>query len=399
MSQPKNIRKTPPDPEEAPTVAHVAECYVHGSENWIHTQVSHLREHAPFVLTGKTKNHEQLDWVPPCYKTFGRPLPVRAVDRIGEGVLGYRPTRRWHLYRHDATLIHAHFGPMGVKILPLAAAADVPLVTTFYGYDLSLLPEREPEWRSRYQTLFERGTHFLVEGGHMKEQLVELGCPREKVTVQHLGVDVEAFPVEKRTRSREEPLRILVAGRFTEKKGIPDAINAFGQFIHGGGNGKLTIVGGLRHDAKDQAARKKIRALVDEQNVTDRVTVKEFLPHDQLVEMYTRHHVFLSPSVHASDGDNEGGAPVSIIEASATGMPIVGTWHCDIPEVVQHDKTGLLAREGDVEELAAHLDTLYRDRSLLKEMGQAGRDHVEREYDARTQGKRLDELYKEIREE
>jgi colanic acid/amylovoran biosynthesis glycosyltransferase len=286
---------------------------------------------------------------------------------------------------------------MGVRTLPLATACNIPLITTFYGYDLSLLPEREPQWCDRYQTLFDQGTHFLVEGSHMRDQIIDLGCPEEKVTVHHLGVDTKTFPVEKRSRPNNEPLRVLVAGRFTEKKGFPDAIKAFGRFVRRGGDGELTIVGGLRNDAEDQAARRQIWSIVKDLGLTERVTLRGFLPHEQLLELYIRHHVFLSPSVHASDGDNEGGAPVTIIEASATGMPIVGTWHCDIPEVVKPNRTGLLAQEGDIDQLADHLDTLYRDQILLKEMGSAARERVGREYNAQTQGRRLDRLYQKIR--
>lgn len=396
MNVPRLSRPDSPPSNEAPVVAHFAGCYVHGSQNWIHTQVKYLRKHTPIVLTGQTKNLDQLDQVPPYYKTLGRPLPVRGFDRIGKALLGYRPTFRWQLHRWNATLIHAHFGPKGYKALPLAESHGAPLITTFYGYDLSRLPNEEPEWRDRYRTLFERGAHFLTEGHHMKKRLTEFGCPAEKITVQHLGVEVDNLPFQPRSRSEEKPLRVLAAGRFTEKKGFPDAIRAFALFLKRGGSGTLTIIGGRRDPEKDKEARQKLQRIVDDHGIGDHVHFLDFLPHDELIEAYLDHHVLLSPSIEAANGDNEGGAPVTLIEASATGMPIVSTWHCDIPEVVQHEETGLLAEEEDTETLTRHLHTLWKDPDQLRTMGVAAHKHIEGEYAAKKQGKRLDSIYKAV---
>jgi colanic acid/amylovoran biosynthesis glycosyltransferase len=120
------------------------------------------------------------------------------------------------------------------------------------------------------------------------------------------------------------------------------------------------------------------------------------VPHDELVSAYYDHHLLLAPSVTASDGDVEGGAPVTLIEAQATGLPVVSTFHCDIPEVVVDGKTGLLAPERDVSELARHLLILDRHSERLSEMGAAGRRHVEANYNASRQGSKLAQRYRSL---
>ena len=93
-----------------------------------------------------------------------------------------------------------------------------------------------------------------------------------------------------------------------------------------------------------------------------------------------KHHIFLSPSIHASNGDTEGGAPVAIIETSTSGMPIISTYHCDIPEVVIDEKSGYLMPERDVDALAERLEFLITNSGIWKQMGQKGREHIEENY-------------------
>lgn len=121
-----------------------------------------------------------------------------------------------------------------------------------------------------------------------------------------------------------------------------------------------------------------------------------YQPHAVLLEEAYRHHIFLSPSVTASDGDTEGGVPVAIIEMAATGMLVISTSHCDIPEVIQHQVTGLLARERDAEGLAVNLRWLIQHQDCWIPILEKGRRHLEAEYDACKQGLRLAQVYREI---
>jgi colanic acid/amylovoran biosynthesis glycosyltransferase len=111
-----------------------------------------------------------------------------------------------------------------------------------------------------------------------------------------------------------------------------------------------------------------------------------------------RHHIFLSPSVTASDGDTEGGAPVSLIDMAASGMPIVSSRHCDIPEVILDGVSGLLADERDVDGLVAHLRWLIEHPDEWRPMLDAGRRRMEKEYHAKVQGERLAEVYASLLE-
>jgi colanic acid/amylovoran biosynthesis glycosyltransferase len=118
-----------------------------------------------------------------------------------------------------------------------------------------------------------------------------------------------------------------------------------------------------------------------------------YQPPEVLREEAYRHHIFLSPSRSSADGDTEGGAPVSLIEMAATGMPIVSTRHADIPTVVRSGESALLAEEGNVEELSECLFRLATHPEDWERMGAAGRLHVEQECNALVQGRKLARLY------
>jgi colanic acid/amylovoran biosynthesis glycosyltransferase len=126
------------------------------------------------------------------------------------------------------------------------------------------------------------------------------------------------------------------------------------------------------------------------------VNMMGYCSHAKMIEIAYKHHVFLSPSVHAADGDSEGGAPVSIIEMAASGMPIVSTFHCDIPEVIDHGISGLLAPERDVETLIQHLTWLVKNPEKWSKLIYAARAHIEAEYDMETQALKLEKIYRKL---
>jgi colanic acid/amylovoran biosynthesis glycosyltransferase len=268
-------------------------------------------------------------------------------------------------------------------------------VVTFYGQDLTYLPRLDPRWLDRYRQMFAEIDVILCEGPHMASKVVELGCPEEKVRVHRLGVDIDGIGFESRVKDAGEPLKVLMAASFTEKKGIPSGLSALGR-IRDEVDFKVTVIGGANDTPRNQAEKRRIQVAIDECDIRDRVELIGYQSHEALMKAAYDHHVFLSPSVHAEDGDTEGGAPVTIIEMAATGMPVVSTRHCDIPSVVLDGKSGLLAEEHDIDGIAAHLRTLAADSERWIEMGKIGRQHVEARYDMRQQGEALAAIYRSL---
>jgi colanic acid/amylovoran biosynthesis glycosyltransferase len=158
----------------------------------------------------------------------------------------------------------------------------------------------------------------------------------------------------------------------------------------------LTVIGDSSGARREEDEKRKIMETVRRHKLEDSVTFLGFQSHDRFIEELYKHHLFISPSITASDGDTEGGSPVAITEASASGMPVISTRHCDIPEVVVHSKTGLLSEEKDVAGLHKSILHFIKDKDALKECGSMGRAHIESKYNISRQLLELDRIYRSL---
>ncbi len=373
------------------------QCWLPQTETWLYTQVRSLPDDIEStVACERTANLDQFP--------FPRIRCLKDLPRIAQ--IGDRALRKLGLRHHlefavgagrraGARVLHSHFGIVGWRDLGLARRLRAAHAVTFYGVDVRYYPESDARWYARYQTMFDRVDAVLCEGPFMGESILKLGCPREKLRVHHLGVDLAMMPFAPLAWEPGQPLRVLMSGSFREKKGFPDAIEALGR-IQNDVALEITIIGDEHGLPSTVIEKQKILGAIARHGLGARTRLLGYQPYRVVMEEARRHHVFLSPSVTGSDGDTEGGAPVSLIEMSAMGLMIVSTTHCDIPGVVLHGRTGLLAGEHNVDELVAHLRWVIANPSRWAEMRAAARAHIEAEFEARRQGERLAAIYREI---
>jgi colanic acid/amylovoran biosynthesis glycosyltransferase len=381
-------------------VDYIAGSYLSITETWIYGQIQNLSRYHPIVYAYRTENRD----VYPLADIRSLGLKDGLGDLrtfINKGwnrLFGFYPGFLFFLRRDKPDLVHAHYGPSGYRFLRLKKMFRLPLITTFYGYDLSMLPKQSPSWKRKYKKLFRRGNVFLVEGSHMKESLIELGCSGEKIIVQHLGVDLEKITFMSRELAADNEIKVLIAGSFREKKGIPYAIEAIGRIKQSRPDIslRLTIIGDSSGREREEKQKEKILSAIQKHGLSDCVKMMGYQPHAVFISELYSHHLFLSPSVQASDGDTEGGAPVSIIEASASGMPVLSTIHCDIPEVVINGEGGYLVPERNIDALAERLEFLVINHEQWGKMGRAGRKHIVRNYDIKKQVRKLEGIYDDV---
>ena len=283
-------------------------------------------------------------------------------------------------------LLHAHFGPNGVWALPLKHALHVPLITTFYGYDVSKT-ELITSSRENYLRLFQEGDLFLVEGPHMKTRLMEIGCPEQKIALQHIAIPASNLPFRNRYPKRQGNRVIFVfSGRFVEKKGLIPALQALSRVHQKHPVFEVRIIG-------DGPLRADIEECIRTMGMASYVSLLGFLRYDEYMEQMKNADILLQPSVTAMDGDTEGGAPTCILEAQALGMPVISTTHADIPHVVVPGESALLSKEGDWAGLEANVIRLIEEQALWSRMGEIGRRHVESSHDVAREIQKLERVY------
>lgn len=290
----------------------------------------------------------------------------------------------------DLDILHSHFAPRGWYDRGLEADRSIPHVVSVYGFDVTVLPERERRWKKRYQDLFQRVDVVLCEGPYMEKRLQRLGCPADKTSVVRIGVELEEYPFTVRKWDKGELLRVLIASRFTEKKGIPDAIEALGN-LRREVDLEVTLIGDRLDGQNPSPEKERIREAIDEAELWANMNILGSVNHRRLTQEALGNHIFIQASRTADNGDEEGGAPVTLIEMLATGMPIVATRHCDIPEVTPEGSW--LAEEGNPESLEEELRDCLQQADQWPEVGKRGREFVERHHSAENQGARLGEIY------
>ena len=379
------------------TVLHSFPTWLPQTQTWMHSQVSELQKLGvdAHVVCERTLNLDQF---------IVNNIHCLATENIfkkkwdqGLRKLGVRQHLNYLVEvgkKMNATIVHSHFGNIGWANLGAVRELGVKHVVTFYGFDVNKLPTQEPVWRVRYRQLFEEADLFLCEGSHMASCLVALGCPSHKVKVQHLGVDVDRFKFKPRHWHAGEAIKVLIAASFNEKKGIPYALEALGM-VSKDIPIELTIIGDARSDDASQQEKAKILNLLESTGLKAKTRMLGYQPHVVMMQEAYAHHLFLHPSVTAADGDTEGGAPVCIIEMLATGMPVVSTTHCDIPEVMGPELQHLLVPEREVDVLKRRLIYVCQNASKWGHWAVLGRYRIMEEYDQTKQSVRLSALYQQ----
>ncbi|MCB9465430.1 MAG: glycosyltransferase [Candidatus Eisenbacteria bacterium] len=373
-----------------PTVAHCVTPYLFLTGSWIHSQLVHSRRYRPVVLTQAAENLDVFPFSPVHDLSAGSSIG-RLASKASKYLRGRFPSGPYlrTLREEGVSLLHAHQGWEGARLSHLGPASGLPVIVSFYGRDATLLP-KNPYWRWLYRGLFSRADRIIAEGHFMAGTLEKIGAPRDRIRVVHLGVDPNTFTFRERTLPEgNEPIVGLIAASFREKKGIRYALEALALLEDGHPRLRLRIIG-------DGPLRGEIEGQIAATGIGDRVELLGYQPYPVFREELGRAHFLLAPSVVSSDGDSEGGAPVCLLDAQASGLPIVASTHCDIPEVTIPDRSALLAPERDVRALADRIDELLSHPERWPEMGRAGRGHVESEFDISRQVERMADVYDEV---
>lgn len=351
------------------------------SETFIRNQISGLQQRTPVwtLHTGRLPEKEEDGrWL--------SPLPVRLAGKLIRVLTGRRNNyftekgllQFWDRYHID--IILANYGLSAAHLVQAAQKRGIPVVPHFHGYDATMRKVIK-EYGPAYGRLFEKAPAIVAVSTVMKQKLVALGAPEEKVKVIPYGIDIDQFSPQPALRSPD--LIFLSVGRFTAKKGPQVTIRAFARVLTDFPQATLVMAGS--HDGLYEECRK----IAEELGVSPAIRFVGVQDSSQIATGMQQATVFVQHSVTPASGDMEG-TPLSILEAAASGLPVVSTRHGGILEAVVEGETGFLVDEYDEEGMARQMKVLAADRALAARMGEAGRHHIAAHY---NRGFQLDKLF------
>ena len=278
-------------------------------------------------------------------------------------------------------VVLANYGMPGAHMAPICKALNIPMLVIFHGHDATdkkLLHE----YRNKYKSMFDYATYIIAVSEEMKKRLIVAGANPEKINLIPYGVDVDKF---KPGTYNEVKKNFLAVGRFTEKKGPLFTIGAFYKTLQKHPNAILIMVGGKT------GLFEKCENLVKQLNIGESVIFKGVLNSEEIADLMGTSLAFVQHSITGSNGDMEG-TPLGILEASASGLPVISTLHGGIKEAVIHGETGFLVEEKDENAMADYMIKLLENPEMAKEMGINGRNHIVKNHYQEKQIKKIYEL-------
>lgn len=281
-------------------------------------------------------------------------------------------------------VIHCHFGFNGsVGVLLKKIGVSNKVITTFHGFDLSSFIKDNGE--DGYKDLFINGDLFLPISDYWRQTLIRMNCDDSKIIVHRVGIDLNKFNFFERKYQHGDVIKLLTIGRLVEKKGHEYVLKALKKVVNKRNNILYTIAG-------SGPLRTKLESLVDDLDLMEYVKFVGNVTQDQAVELYHQSHFFILPSVIADNGDQEG-IPVVLMEAQASGLPVISTYHSGIPEGVANGQSGFLVPERDVDALTSKIEYLIEHPDLWPILGKAGRGFIEEKFNINKLNKRLIEIF------
>ena len=370
-----------------------AEPLLAGSMTFIRTQAEALTAFRPYYIS-------------PHQLRSGLPLPAERVVamRQGEGLgsrLSELPFKLWgvaplyvrRLKALKPALLHAHFGPAALRALPLARALRIPLIVTFQGYDATVYDDFARKsshyahrvYVRRRKVLESSSALIIAVSSFIRGELIRQGFSAEKILTHYVGVDTALFCPDPAIQ-REDV--VLFAGRLAEKKGCEYLIRAMAKVQFNSSKAELVIIG-------DGPLRGNLERLASQ--CLRHYRFLGFQPPEVIKQWMNRARVFGAPSLRAHCGDAEG-YPNAFAEAQAMGLPVVSFNADGVREAVAHGETGWLAPERDCDVLSHYLQQLLDHPDLSSRMGATAREYVCRQFNLRSQTRKLEEIYFQVLE-
>jgi colanic acid/amylovoran biosynthesis glycosyltransferase len=310
----------------------------------VYRQITSLRAFRPVVFCQKREHAAEFPFEPVVIIPKARTHQLRRFVQktlLSRPIVIYRSEARRllaALHAAEAKVLHIYFGHIGVHLLPLLEICDLPVIVSFHGADAQVDLDKSAHLAAT-QRMLRLATLLLVRSQSLADRLVALGAEPGKIRLHRTGLPLEDIRFAQRQTPADGAWRCVQACRLIAKKGLATSLRAFAEFSRAYPRATFAIAG-------EGTLLPELRALATELGVSERVTFPGFLQQEELRALYAASHLFLHPSETGPNGDQEG-VPNSMLEAMASGLPVVATRHGGIPEAVDDGVSGALVADRD----------------------------------------------------
>jgi colanic acid/amylovoran biosynthesis glycosyltransferase len=281
----------------------------------------------------------------------------------------------------NPAVLHIHYGaiagPLSFFKLPQK------IITTWHGYDANIKPKLLGS--NMYHSLFEKEGMHTVGSEFMVKRLEFLGCSVNNIKKIPMGIDVRSFPFVDRSSREINILQVVSVGRLDEMKGHRYLIQAIGLLRSWSVPINLRIIG-------EGPLRSKLEKQIKKENLESMVTLLGAQSSDDVYKELARADVFALAGVVAGNGRVETQGVV-IIEAQATGLPVIVTDVGGVSESLQARETGQLVSSRDVEGFARAIQVYAIDKNKRIKHGQAGSQFVRERFLIEAMLDQFEEIY------
>ncbi len=337
----------------------------------------------------------------PSLNIFGYAASLRADVRLRLAAVAAAPlalAAAWRTARRvarevRATVIHAHWViPCGA--VGAAMSAHRPLVISLHGSDV-FVAERHRAIGMAARAAFRRCHWLTACSDDLRKRAINLGAEADRSETVPYGVDHERFRPDPAARARRRPQLgidsrqslLFAAGRLVRKKGFEYLIEAMPSILARSPDTVLAIGGS--GDLEDE-----LRRLAEARGVADRVVFTGLLKQDDVGECLAAADVAVVPSVR-DDSGNVDGLPNVVMEALASGTPLVATTAGGICAVARDGENAMLVAERDPAALAGAIGRLLDDGALRAAIGGAARHNVIEQHSWASVARRFERAYRQ----
>lgn len=281
--------------------------------------------------------------------------------------------------------LHAHFATSAASVARLAARlAEIPYTITAHAKDI-FHESVQPDDLSRKLS---DAAAVITVSDYNEQYLREMyGSAARNVQRIYNGLSLDEFPFQPPS---DRPAMIVSVGRLVEKKGFDDLIEACAILASRNLEFKCQLIGG--GDLEES-----LRAQVERLNLQSRVELLGPRPQSEVRRRIHESAVLAAPCVVGNDG-NRDGLPTVLLEAMALGTPCISTGVTGIPEIIHHERTGLLVPQHDPTALADAIERLLADAELRLRLADRARAVIETDFDIHRNSARLRWIFEDVRE-